>query len=163
MKSDGFNTTIVSVDVVNRQEKVNLPYHYFKSAIYERRVSIYSKCDLLTEEILGLEKLSTGKIEHPDAGKHGSKDQCDAFCGALYLASKYADEYSYNYGDNLSAALEANDTAKETHNKRQMIESFEAELKAINLELAKVEEEHRQQEVDDFNFYRDLSDGIIII
>ena len=75
LKADGFKTEIVSVDRVDARTKTQPQYAYFKSTIYERRVEIYDKCDLLTEEILQLERLSNGKIEHQDAGKHGSKDQ----------------------------------------------------------------------------------------
>jgi hypothetical protein len=95
---------------VDPRTKIQQQYAYFKSAIYERRIEIYEKCDLLTEEILQLERLGNGKIEHEDAGKHGSKDQCDAFCGSLWSASRFAEEYSYSYGDNLVTALDANDT-----------------------------------------------------
>ena len=101
-----------SVDRVQKDpgngKPVCLPYHYFKTAIYEKRIKIYKKCDQLTDEIISLERKGDGHIDHP---QNGSKDQADAVCGATYLASKYACEYSYNYGDNLNAAIEANDGA----------------------------------------------------
>ena len=44
--------------------------------------------ELLIEEILGLERnMNNGKIDHPDGGRYGSKDICDAFAGSLYNAS----------------------------------------------------------------------------
>lgn len=66
----GFKTQIQSVDRVN-SEKICEPYYYLKSAIYDRRVDIYDKCDLLTEELTNLEREASGKIEHPEGGKYG--------------------------------------------------------------------------------------------
>ena len=74
LNTDGFETEIVSVDrlaVVNHKTKVCLPYHYLRAAIYERRIKIYQQCDLLTKELLELERESDGRINHPDDGKHG--------------------------------------------------------------------------------------------
>lgn len=162
LKADGFRTEIVSVDRVDARTKVQQQYAYFKSAIYERRVEIYEKCDLLTEEILQLERLGNGKIEHEDAGKHGSKDQCDAFCGSLWSASRFAEEYSYSYGDNLVTALDANDTAEDTYKKQQLILDFEQELSRIVNDYDKAQAVLNQQQEDEWQFYNDINDGILI-
>lgn len=71
LTTDGFNTKIISVDRVEPESKTCLPYQAFKSSIYERRLEIYDICPLATEEVVGLERLSNGKIEHPNAGKSG--------------------------------------------------------------------------------------------
>ena len=55
---------------------------------------MYQKCDQLTAELVGLERKSDGHIDHTKQGIN-SKDQADAVCGALFLASKYAPEYSW--------------------------------------------------------------------
>lgn len=111
LKADGFNTQVQSVDRVEQiggdsRAKACLPYEYLKSAIYERRVEIYQKCDLLSDELANLEKNGNGKVDHPTGG---SKDQADAVCGSLYTASKFADEYAYNFGENLEAGAELNE------------------------------------------------------
>jgi len=163
LKADGFRTEIVSVDRVDARTKIQQQYAYFKSAIYERRVEIYEKCDLLTEEILQLERLGNGKIEHEDAGKRGSKDQCDAFCGSLWSASRFAEEYSYSYGDNLSVSLDANSDAIDNYNKQQFIAAFEQELQSIQNEFTKVNKLKDQQQQEEWQYYQDISDGIIVI
>lgn len=126
---EGFNTSVLSVDRTDKSIKKCLPYEHLRSAIYERRLTIYDKCDLLTDELLSLERLSDGHVDHP---KNFSKDQSDALCGSLMSASQYSDEYSYNYGDNLSATfeLESNEVTAEMK-KLQLITSFQKELATL--------------------------------
>lgn len=67
LQAKGYDYSIISVDRVN-SAKVCEPYHYFKSTIYEERVSMYDSM-LLTEEITGLEKNSaSGRIDHSPLG-----------------------------------------------------------------------------------------------
>ena len=166
LKSDGFKTEIISVDRIDTTSRICLPYHYLKSAIYERRVKIYQKCNLLTDELVGLERLSNGKIDHTADGIN-SKDQADAFCGALYLASKFADEYSYNYGDNLAVGLDVSLETSDTFLKTQMIADFEAELTKsyaeVYKELEEADQEAKRKRQEEYQRYKDISDGIIII
>lgn len=158
LKADGFNTQIVSVDRVN-QDKVCKPYFDFKRAIYERRIKIYQKCDLLTEELVNLEKLASGKIDHPD---RGSKDQSDAVCGAMFLASKFAEEYSYAYGETLDANLAVNAELSDEFNKRQMMAAFEEELKQIYFDQGFMTPVEPSRQLD-YQQYKDMADGIFII
>lgn len=81
--ADGFDVVPISVDKLDPQTKQCLPYAYLKSAIYDKRLTVYRKCDLLTEEVIGLERESDGHIEHPEGGTQGSKDAIDALCGAI--------------------------------------------------------------------------------
>ena len=74
-----------------------------KSTIYEERVEMY-EAPLLTEELIGLERNNNGKIDHTPNGIN-SKDQADAFCGALFNASKHSEEYAYEYGDDIETTL----------------------------------------------------------
>jgi hypothetical protein len=68
LKAEHFNTDILSVDRVNT-DHICVPYQYFKSTIYEQRLIIYEKCDLLTNEVVSLERNNnTGKVDHPDHG-----------------------------------------------------------------------------------------------
>jgi hypothetical protein len=128
--------------------------------IYEQHIKIYKKCDLLTEELTSLERLSDGHIDHP---KNFSKDQADAVCGATYLASEFADEYSYSYGENLTTSLDVNlGPSSDEFNKRQMIADFEAELRAIYTEEEAFIDLERQKQKEIYQRYQDISDGIII-
>lgn len=77
LSAEGFNCSIISVDRV--KDNVCIPYQTLKNTIYEERVQIYEDCQLLTEELVGLERFSNGKIDHTAAGIN-SKDQSDAFC-----------------------------------------------------------------------------------
>lgn len=161
LKSDGFKTDIQSVDRVDSQSRTCLPYAYLKSAIYERRIQIYQKCDLLTDELVGLERKGDGHVDHTPDGIN-SKDQADAVCGSLYLASKFAEEYSYSYGDNLVASLDVS-TGTDSFRKTQMIADFEQELTKIYTEIRQNEEVIDYEKREEYERYRDIADGIIVI
>jgi hypothetical protein len=163
LKADGFHTKIISVDRVD-SDRVCKPYAFLKSALYERHIKFYKKCDLLTEELTSLERLSDGHIDHP---KNFSKDQADAVCGATYLASEFADEYSYNYGENLAAGLDVSLEDSDSFNKTKMIAAFEEELTKIYMDIytdMKVADDlERQQLQAEYQRYKDIADGIIIL
>lgn len=157
----GFNTKIQSVDRTN-SEKICLPYYYLKSAIYDRRVEIYDKCDLLTDELVNLEREASGKIEHEEGGKYGSKDQSDAFCGALYDASQFAEEYAYNYGENLAASLDVSLLGGEAQDeRRQLTLSFQEELAKLYAEQDHCTEIRTNESKEKIQTLLDISDGII--
>ena len=166
LKNDGFKTEIISVDRIDSASRICIPYHYLKSAIYERRIQIYKKCNLLTDELVGLERLSNGKIDHTADGIN-SKDQADALCGALYLASKFAEEYAYNYGDNLAVGLDVSLETSDSFRKTQMITDFENELTKFYAEtvseLQAADQEIRRKQQEQYQYYKDIADGIIII
>lgn len=75
LRSDGFEVKTLSVDrlenVPGTNQKVCLPYAYLKNTINEKRLTLYDKCDLLTDEIINLEKEPDGHINHPDNGTKG--------------------------------------------------------------------------------------------
>lgn len=106
--ADGFTYETLSVDRLDTQTKQCLPYIYFKSVIYEKRLRIFRKCDLLTEEIIGLERESDGHINHMENGTMGSKDLVDAVCGSIYSASQHAEQFAYDYGENLDLFYDTN-------------------------------------------------------
>ena len=166
LAQEGFKTKIISVDRVDYESKTCLPYAYLKSAIYDRRIVLYDKCDLLTDELIGLERKGDGHVDHTPDGIN-SKDQADAVCGALYLASQFAEEYAYSYGDNLSASLDVS-MITDNHNKSQMIVDWQKELAQIYMdtyqELDKEEDfETKRRKQEELDIYRNISDGIIII
>ena len=166
LTADNFKTEIISVDRVVKDamgKPMCLPYHYLKSVIYDHRLSIYEKCDLLTDELIGLERKSDGHVDHTKQGID-SKDQADGLCGALWAASKYSEEYSYRYGDNLDASLEINMDTPDTLKKQQMIQQFQEELTQIYTEIA----ENEKQKMNDTFWdspmsYQDIADGILVL
>lgn len=160
LKGDGFKTKILSVDRVDGSTRTCLPYAFFKSAIYERHIQIYKDCQLLTEEIVSLERLSDGHIDHP---QNFSKDQADAACGALFLASEFAEEYSYDYGENLDASLAINTGEMDEYNKHQMIAEFQEELARVYQDIAIVDQVHTRQKQEEYQTYQDIMSGIIIL
>ena len=159
LKADGFNTKILSVDRVDSSTKQCLPYAFFKSAIYERHLQLYKDCQLLTEEIVSLERLSDGHIDHP---QNFSKDQSDAVCGALSLASEFAEEYSYDYGENLETSLEVN-AASDEFRKHQMLADFQEELAKIYCDMAIATETIDHKKKQEYETYQDIMNGIIIL
>ena len=108
--------------------------------------------------------MSDGHIDHP---KNFSKDQADAVCGATYLASEFAEEYSYNYGDNLAVGLDVSLETSDSYKRTQMIADFEAELtrayNEIYTDMEETDQEIRRQQREEYQRYKDISDGIIVI
>ena len=132
LKADDFNVSLISVDrlqnVEGTNQKICLPYHCLKTAINEKQLEVYDFCPQLTEEIVNLERLSNGKIEHPDEGKSGSKDQADAVAGALYNASQHAEEFAFDYGESLDLTIETNSELSGESEKQQLQVAFEEEI-----------------------------------
>lgn len=144
LKKKGFEYQELSVDRTTKTDSgkyVCLPYQTLRSAIYEKRVDIYEN-SFLTDELLGLEKdQNTGKVDHSPSGIN-SKDQADAFCGSLYCASKFADEYAYRYGDDLAiitGSRDANETSRlgDMENKTQLTVNMDEEINKILAEQLK--------------------------
>lgn len=171
LTADGFNVQTISVDRLDSETKQCLPYAYLKSTIYDRRLKVYDRCDFLTEEVLGLERESDGHINHPENGTQGSKDAIDAICGALWNASKHADEFAFEYGETLDTIIDVSNQT-DTFDKKQLTINFEEELnKAFDImqeKTAKINE-HDMSQFMDFGmgkaqiidpFY--LANGIII-
>lgn len=123
LSAEHFNTEIISVDRL--KDGVCLPYQVLKSAIYEERLEMY-EAKLLTEELVGLERNNNGKIDHSPSGIN-SKDQSDAVCGALYNASKHAEEYGFFYGEDLDSTVEVNRSSLMV-DKHQIEVDFQNEL-----------------------------------
>ena len=127
LAAENFKTDIISVDRV--QDQICIPYQVLKSTIYEERVEMY-EAPLLTEELIGLERNNNGKIDHTPNGIN-SKDQADAFCGALFNASKHSEEYAYEYGDDIEATLSVSQNNSISEQKKQITIDFEKELNSI--------------------------------
>ena len=129
--SKGYNYETVSVDRVN-SDHICEPYAFFKNCIYEQRITLVPST-LLTQELVGLERNgNTGKIDHPDGGTSGSKDLSDAICGALWNASKHAEEYAFEFGEDVKETLDFN-SLNGQENKQQIIMDLTEELKGLTL------------------------------
>lgn len=163
--SKGFNYKIVSVDRVT--DRVCQPYQYLKSTIYEERFEMFD-CKLLTDELLGLERDSNGKIDH-SAASINSKDLADAVCGSTYNASLHAEEFAYDYGESLTTMLDSNTSTEDTIREQINID-FEEELKksinfnniqrpAMSLTIGEPTLNNNNEFSD--NYY--MSQGIIVI
>ena len=122
----GFETKVISVDRVT--DRICLPYQYLKNTIYEERIKLFNN-NLLTEELIGLERNNNnGKIDHTPSGIN-SKDSADALCGSIWNASQHAEEYDFEYGDTIDALLEAAESSDLDPTQQQVTVSFEEELK----------------------------------
>lgn len=63
---------------------------------------------------------------------HNSKDISDATCAAIYNASQHAEEYTYDYGEDLNLIEETNTQSLQTNAlKNQMTVDFEQELQRV--------------------------------
>lgn len=127
LKGEHFNTSIISVDRVDREQKVCLPYLTFKNAIYEERFDMYPTTELV-EELLDLEKDGNGKIDHTPMGR---KDAADGVCGALYNASQHAEEFSFDWGETIQTTIDVSQATKEV-DRAQIVLNFEEELKKLD-------------------------------
>lgn len=67
LRAKGYPYSVLSVDRVDTN-RVAVPYQYFKSTIYEKRLEMYND-KMLIRQIIDLERnIDNGKIDHPDGG-----------------------------------------------------------------------------------------------
>lgn len=124
LKAEGFECSILSVDRVD-SDRVCKPYQYLKSSIYENRFVMY-KSDRLFDEFVDIERnMDTGKVDHTP---NYHKDALDAVCGAIFTASKHAEEYAYDYGESLNLMMDVNEQGEDTTRVQQTV-NFEEEMK----------------------------------
>jgi hypothetical protein len=94
---------------------------------------LYQDCDWLTEEITSLERsINSGKIDHPDGGH---KDASDAICGAIWNASQHADEFAFEYGEDIENMTTVSSSPSEEEIKKQIMVDFEEEMKKISVPI----------------------------
>lgn len=101
------------------------PYQYLRSCLYENRFELYNSERLYDELVLLERNINTGKIDHPP---NGHKDVADAVCGAIFNASKYADEYAFEYGEDIEIMLDVSKSTSLEDNYQELITEFENEL-----------------------------------
>ena len=125
LSSEGFHCEILSVDRV--QEGVCKPYQYLRSSFYEQRFEMY-KSDRLFDECIDIERnIETGKIDH---SPNFHKDVLDAVCGATYNASKNAEQFAFEYGEDLENTLNVSNNTDQNA-LEQITLDFENELKQV--------------------------------
>ena len=123
MSAEGYNCSVLSVDRV--QDNICKPYQYLRSCIYEKRFIMY-KSERLFDEFVDVERdMNSGKIDHT-SGYH--KDALDAVCGSVYNASQNAEQFAFDYGENIEAIIE-NNNSSDAMDKAQITIDFEEELK----------------------------------
>lgn len=125
LKAEGFNCSILSVDRVDPSSRVCVPYQHLKSVVYEKRMSMYNSKRLL-DEFLDIERnIDNGKIDH---SRNGHKDALDAVCGAIFTASKYAEEYAFDYGETLDTIKTVSANHDYASEREQIAVDFQNEL-----------------------------------
>lgn len=163
LTADGFEVKTISVDRLDSETKTQLQYAYFKSTLYDRRIEVYDDCDFLTEEVLGLERLSDGHIQHPEAGTQGSKDAIDAVVGSLWNASRHAEDFAYNYGESFETLLKTNTNDSNNfydYDQKQVVLDFEKELTKIGNPIAINNQQDNKSTDDDYSIY--ANDSMLI-
>lgn len=88
---------------------------------------------------------------------HNSKDQADAVCGSLYLASLHADEFAYDYGEQSEQVLRIN-TGSTLDDAQQLTLNLEEELKHFGNVLRKPPPKllsNSQEGTDDYYLHYD--------
>lgn len=128
LKSKGYEYEAVSVDRVDT-DRICKPYLTLKNAIYEERLQLYAT-KLLKEELIGLERNNNGRIDHGPSGIN-SKDVADALCGAIYNASKHAEQFAFEYGEDLQLTIDSSSSLTAQQEQKQITVDFENELKKV--------------------------------
>lgn len=127
LKAEGFDCSILSVDRVDT-DSICKPYQYLKSTVYEKRFEMY-KSDRLIDEFIDVQRdMNTGKIDH---SPNFHKDVLDAVCGATFNASKFAEEYAFDYGENLDTIQSVSNETSQRNELQQMNVDFEQELTKV--------------------------------
>lgn len=95
---------------------------------------------------------------------HNSKDKSDAVCGAVYNASLHADEYAFDFGEDLGPIKDVSNIVTNDSKKRTQLNiDFEQELNKMLDPLARngiATKENTIQQIDAPVFY--YGDGIIV-
>ena len=147
LQTEGFDYKQISVDKVGT-DHICIPYQYFKSAIYEKRLECFED-KTLTEEVIDLERnINSGKVDHPDGGR---KDISDSITGCIYNASQHAEEFAYDYGETTESLIQANMATVDMQDKEQIKVAFAEELKQIHQEYRQAQEEMRKTQENNTN------------
>ena len=85
----------------------------------------------------------------------------------MWNASQNAEEYAYNYGDNINAALDVSLTSSSEKDKQQLVIDYQEELKKIYFdtykELDEADLEKKRKQKEEYEYLKDISDGIFCL
>ena len=151
LEAEGFDCDVQSVDRVEANSHVCIPYQFFKNVIYEQRIEMFED-NTLIEEIVNLERdINTGKVDHPTGFR---KDCSDSVCGATFTASKHAEEYAYNYGEDYDLIDVMNKNQSNAENdKKQLVIDFEKELQNLNPFMQSLNQSNDENKDDEDGSY----------
>lgn len=147
LAAENFKTEIISVDKLDTASHICIPYQTFKSAIYEQRLEMYDSI-LLTEEIIGLERDNNGKVDHGPSGIN-SKDVSDAVCGALFNASKHAEEFAFFWGEDIDNVVEVSGS-NSTLSRQQVAIDMQTELNKLFDPMQETAKQQTKKDEDSF-------------
>lgn len=82
---------------------------------------------------------------------HNSKDSADAICGALWNASQHAEEYAFEYGDDIENITTVSGQSEEVE-KEQITVNFEEELKNAFAILHKDDDKNTSEQSKQIDF-----------
>lgn len=87
---------------------------------------------------------------------HNCKDVADATCGAVFNASKHAEEFAYDYGEQAEDILRLNSEEFDNDNLKQLTVNLEQELLAMGKERLHPSDVTALTKTDDYNLYDDI-------
>ena len=123
LTAEGFDYKVLSVDRVDNN--ICIPYQYLRSTIYEKRIDMYRSERLFDEAISVERNNNNGKVDHPP---NGHKDVLDAVAGATYNASRNAEQYAFDYGEDLAVTNQLNNDLYMGQGQNQLVIDFETEM-----------------------------------
>lgn len=107
LRAKGYPYSVLSVDRVDPNSKVCIPYQYLKSTIYEKRLEMYND-KMLVRQLIDLERnINNGKVDHPDGGCFTGETKVRLVDGRSLSFLELVDEYNsgkvnYVYSMNLN-------------------------------------------------------------
>ena len=120
------------------------PYQYLRSAIYEKRFSMY-RSNRLFDEFIDIERdLNTGKVDH---SPNGHKDVLDAVCGSMFTASKYAEQYAFDYGEDLDMTTQVSASNSYESVTKQISQEFQDELQKMFDPMRRRQDQNTSQDI----------------
>lgn len=155
--AEGFECSILSVDRVD-SDRICKPYQYLRSAIYEKRFSMY-RSDRLFDEFIDIERdLNTGKVDH---SPNGHKDVLDAVCGSMFTASKYAEQYAFDYGEDLDTTTQVSASNSYESVTKQLNQEFQDELQKMFDPMRRRQDQNNSQNIAAKQFNNQQAQGQI--
>ena len=141
LTAEGFDYKVLSVDRVDNN--ICIPYQYLRSTIYEKRIDMYRSERLFDEAISVERNNNNGKIDHPP---NGHKDVLDAVAGATYNASRNAEQYAFDYGEDLQTTVTVSNDTQDIMGRNQMVVDFEAEMMKLLDPIKKQEDKNESNQ-----------------